>query len=186
MDAKQFDSVAKVVGQGMARRRLLAGLFGASLAGSLGRATVTAKGKQRHRVTAQDDTPKLNGKKCTKNAQCGSNCCRGESSKQRVCQEPDCAGQACGANNGCGGKCQTGSCSNATLTCHQGTCCTEGNCTGAGQCCGSLHCIIDYSSSTGYCDDTCLPRQSKCDGDAGGCCGTLSCQLAPFNQYLCL
>src|SRR5215218_7991312 len=60
MDAKQFDSVAKVVGQGTARRQLLAGLFGASLAGSLGRATVTAKGKQRHRVTAQDDTPKLN------------------------------------------------------------------------------------------------------------------------------
>ena len=80
MDAKQFDSVAKALGQGMARRRLLAGLFGASLAGSLGRATVTAKGKQqhrRHRVTAQDDTPKPNGKKCTKDTQCLSRNCVG-------------------------------------------------------------------------------------------------------------
>src|SRR5688572_23127973 len=119
MDAKQFDSVAKALGQGMARRRLLAGLFGASLAGSLGRASVTAKGKQqhrRHRITAQDDTPKPTGKKCTKDAQCQSQCCRGEGRKQRVCQEPDCAGKACGADNGCGGTCQTGSCPNATDT----------------------------------------------------------------------
>ena len=37
MDAKQFDRVASAVGQGTARR--LAGLLGAALTGSLGRAT---------------------------------------------------------------------------------------------------------------------------------------------------
>ena len=33
MDAKQFDRVARVVGQGTARRRLLACFLGAALAG---------------------------------------------------------------------------------------------------------------------------------------------------------
>ena len=127
MDAKQFDRVAKVVGQGTARRQLLAGVFGAILAGSLGRATVTAEGKQqhrRHRVTAQDDTPEPNGKKCTKDAQCLNPNAPGPEPRNASASEP-CAGQACGADDGCGGTCQTGSCSNATDTCHQGTCCSQ-------------------------------------------------------------
>ena len=188
MDAKQFDRVAKVVGQGTARRQLLAGVFGAILAGSLGRATVTAEGKQHRRVTAQDDTPKSTGKKCTKDAQCQSQCCRGEGRKQRICQEPDCAGKACGADNGCGGTCQTGSCPNAT-TCNQGTCCVpaDGECRGAGQCCGSLHCDINYSSSTGigHCD-TCLPSYAKCDFDVSGCCQGLSCKAVTTNLSWCI
>jgi hypothetical protein len=210
MDAKQFDSVARVVGQGTGRRQLLAGLVGAMLAGSLGRATVTAKGKQRHRVTAQDDTPKPNGKKCTKNAQCRSLNCVGATGRGAtgVCQcLSTCDGQACGADDGCGGKCQTGSCPNATCatchagqcvnvtgncttaggypaTCNQGTCCTEGTCTGAGQCCGSLVCTINYSVSTGYCT-TCLDKQAKCDIAVGGCCEGLSCQAVVNGPSWC-
>jgi hypothetical protein len=53
MEANQFDHVAKAIGQGTARRRLLAGLLGAALAGSLEHATGSAKGKRRRRLHAQ-------------------------------------------------------------------------------------------------------------------------------------
>ena len=73
MDAKQFDRVAKVVGQGMARRRLLAGVFGASLAGVAGpyhrhgQGQAAAPAAPRHGAGRH---PQAHGKKCTKDAQC--------------------------------------------------------------------------------------------------------------------
>jgi hypothetical protein len=61
MDAEQFDTVVKALGQGNSRRRVLAGLLGAALAAPLGRAG------------AQEC--KRNGKPCKKNSQCCSGNC---------------------------------------------------------------------------------------------------------------
>ena len=69
MDAERFDGVAKAIGQGHSRRRLLAGLLGITLAGSLGRDAVAAKGKRPHRrrprVQAQKGNSQ-NAKQCQK------------------------------------------------------------------------------------------------------------------------
>jgi hypothetical protein len=69
MDAKHFDGVAKAIGQGQSRRRLLAGLLGATVIGSLGREAVMAKGtrshRKRHPVQAQKGNSP-NAKQCQK------------------------------------------------------------------------------------------------------------------------
>jgi hypothetical protein len=73
MDATQFDRVAKAVGQGASRRRLLTGLLGVALAGSLGDATVSAKRTRqhhKHRLKAQKggnaNGNSQNAKRCQK------------------------------------------------------------------------------------------------------------------------
>src|SRR4051794_36066402 len=99
MDANQFDHVAKAVGAGTSRRRLVAGLLGATLAGALGRATGSAKGtRQPHRATApQGGTPQGNdtshgdahkpgGATCKNGTQCQSgNCCEVSGRKSGTC-----------------------------------------------------------------------------------------------------
>src|SRR5687767_10994901 len=89
MDAKGFDRLAKTLSGSANRRRLLAGFVGAALTG-----VVSQPG-------AADDTPKPNGKKCTKGAQCHSgHCCQGSGRKQGTCR--DCCGDAdCGVCNTC-------------------------------------------------------------------------------------
>src|SRR5687768_12103906 len=52
VDSERFDNLVRGFGHGASRRRLLAGLVGASLVGTLGHATVSARGK-RH-LKAQD------------------------------------------------------------------------------------------------------------------------------------
>jgi hypothetical protein len=104
MEANQFDRVAKAVGQGTARRRLLAGLLGVVLAGSLDRATGSAKGKRQHRLQTQrgdndqGDTRKPTGAACKQNAQCRSGVCGvATSRKPRRC----CDASACGECETC-------------------------------------------------------------------------------------
>jgi hypothetical protein len=101
MEAKQFDLVAKAVGQGTARRRLLAGLLGAALAAPLGRA-------------AADNVCKPLGKKCNKDAQCcpGSKCvdgtCQPCGRGNTTCtQNADCCSGAC-TGQGCCPVCPAG------------------------------------------------------------------------------
>ena len=76
MDADRFDGLVRRVSERVSRRQLLAGLLGATVAGSLGGSDAPAKAKRqhhrRHGVKAQDDTPKPNGKKCVKDEQCHS------------------------------------------------------------------------------------------------------------------
>ena len=96
MDADRFDGLVRRVSQGVSRRQLLAGLLGATVAGSLGRSDAPAKAKRQHhrrRIQAQDDTPKPTGKKCTKDEQCLSGFCdRDERDKHGTCQEQPCTG----------------------------------------------------------------------------------------------
>jgi hypothetical protein len=114
MDAKHFDRVAKAVGQGTARRRLLTGLLGAILAGSLGYADAPAKGKRqhhrRHRLTGQkkgdnaQGTGKPAGTPCKNDTPCqpGHRCCgvtqRQPGTCQRCCDDTHCTPpQTCGS-----------------------------------------------------------------------------------------
>jgi hypothetical protein len=61
VDAEQFDHVAKAIGRGNSRRRVLAGLLGATLAVPLGRAAA--------------DQCKADFKPCKKPGQCCSGYC---------------------------------------------------------------------------------------------------------------
>jgi hypothetical protein len=177
MDGHQLDLIAKALGATGPRRGVLAGLLSLVLAGSLGRATVTAKSKRQHRarrrVKAQDDTPKPNGKKCNKDAQCLSRNCVGATARGATgrCQcLSTCVGKACGADNGCGSKCQTGSCADATCqTCSAGMCVNAtGSCTTAGGTSGTC--------DQGTCQPTCVPAGGGCTG-AGQCCGNHVCNI---------
>jgi hypothetical protein len=157
MDDKQFDRVARVVGEGIPRRRLLSGLLGAVLAGSLGRAATSAKGKRQHhgrrrgKVQANaGPTPKPNGSKCAKNSQCQSGHCCGSRSN-RICQVPSCDGKACGADDGCGGTCQTGTCGSNQL-------CEAGQSKTAG---ALIDCFCSGTVISGVC------TQATCDGSLG-------------------
>ena len=100
MDSDRFDGLVRRVSQGASRRRLLAGLLGATVAGSLGRSDAPAKAKRQHHrqhgVKAQDDTPKPNGKKCVKDEQCQSGqCCRAQGAQHGTCSADDCTLPTC-------------------------------------------------------------------------------------------
>ena len=96
MDSDHFDGLVRDFRHGASRRRLLAGLLGATVAGSLGRSDSTAKAKRQRRVQAQDDSPKPNGKKCVQDGQCQSGqCCRAERAKHGTCSAADCTPPTC-------------------------------------------------------------------------------------------
>ena len=176
MDAEQFDSVVKALGQGTARRRLLTGLVGIALVGRFGYLETAAnptrkrQHRRRQRANAEGAPSKPNGRKCGTDGQCQSgHCCPPSRGKQGTCQAccvtPSCDGKACGADDGCGGTCQ-GSCGSGL------TCCIRP--TGAGTC-----------TSLGIPTD-CLACNDSCTGLADACnspvCTATGCAKTPARE----
>jgi hypothetical protein len=124
MDAKQFDSVAKALGQSNSRRGVVRTLTGAAVGGLLVAVGVGEAGAEkkhdngRHGVKAQGNPCKKGGVPCGKGKDA---CCTGG----KTCQSgrcvttscvPDCTGKCGGASNGCTGTCDAacpGTCSPA-------------------------------------------------------------------------
>ena len=161
MDRDQFDTIAKAVGQGHSRRRLLTGLVGVALVGGLGSAETTAKpSRKRHqrRVRASASPLKPNGRKCSGAGQCLSNlCCPPSKGKQGTCRE--CCGDDVST-------CPNGPTPVTIPVCSAGTCtftCAAGwgNCdnnpaTGCETQLGNPdHCL--------YCGDSCLGLADACN-----------------------
>ena len=176
MDAEQFDSVVKALGQGTARRRLLTGLVGIALVGRFGYLETAAnpsrksQHRRRQRANAEGAPPKPNGRKCGTDGQCQSgHCCPPSRGKQGTCQAccvtPSCDGRACGVDDGCGGTCQ-GGCGNGL------TCCIHP--TGAGTC-TSLGIPTDCLA----CNDSCTHLAGECSAPG---CGVGCCFRVPTNE----
>jgi hypothetical protein len=177
MDAEQFDSVAKVLGQSNSRRGVVRTLTGAALGGILVAVGVGEAGaKKKHgaggRVTAE-------GRKCKdgqplcgkgKNACCtGGKTCLGGLCVTTPCV-PNCTDKCGGASDGCSGTCDA-----ACQTCiaHRVSCDPTGT-----ACCANLSCLPDPYAVLGFGDlcggrlcygTTGHPCSDPCDCATGGC-----------------
>jgi hypothetical protein len=174
MDAEQFDSVAKALGQSNSRRGVVRTLTGAVVGGLLvavgvGEAGAKKKNKKkkhdngRRGVKAQGNPCKKGGVPCGK----GKNaCCTGGKTCQRgLCVTtacaPNCTGKCGGASDGCSGTCDAACPGTCSPACSYPTSCrtsVDG---------------MSFCSSGGYC--------RPCTSDAG--CVVLS---DPTAVYYCV
>jgi hypothetical protein len=192
MDADGFDRLARTVSGGTDRRRVLTGLLGAALAGSLGGAAADAKGKrQRHkrRVKAQKGGNKGNSptaKSCQKGG--WATLARAEGAAVPFVSEEECVSY--GAQGGvlvvvnpCHGEPDLTSCSGGVCCgeqCQAGECCPENNagCTGD-QTCDQGTCWYCYPftlSCPSEATEFCLPNSIDAtrSADAAAACETCS------------
>jgi hypothetical protein len=177
MDAEQFDSVAKVLGQSNSRRGVVRTLTGAALGGILVAVGVGEAGaKKKHgaggRVTAE-------GRKCKdgqplcgkgKNACCtGGKTCLGGLCVTTPCV-PNCTDKCGGASDGCSGTCDAAcqTCIGDRVSCVQGgTACCEGHSCQADPF-GGL-CASAGWSGTRCCRQPGQPCDDLCQCCSGGC-----------------
>ena len=174
MDSLRFDAIAKTLGAAGPRRRLLAGLLGAALAGPPGQAA--ARGCA------------AGGKPCAKDRQCCSGKCQG--SRCARCRH---------GKTACGGGCVDTAtdpkhCGGCGTRCVPGQACVGGACTCDGQsgcagCCAGNTCVTatgdDQCGANGAaclaCDDgqRCLDGACACDAQSGcaGCCAGAACHV---------
>jgi hypothetical protein len=140
MDPKQFDTIARVVGNSLPRRSLLKALGGGlvgTLAGVVGAKEATVAHKRRARAEGPPQKHcKFQGYACRNNTNCCSlNCCN------RVCcgEGQTCVGGQCTAGPPPVVTCSTGNCqplssTNTTNTCGSGCFCKPDLTNGAGDC----------------------------------------------------
>jgi hypothetical protein len=197
MDAEQFDTAAKAIGQGNSRRWLLTGLVGFVLVGRLGSSETAAKPSRKRRqgqVRASAGPLKPNGRKCSGPGQCLSNlCCPPSKGKQGTCRE------CCGDNaSTCPDApnfvtipvCSAGTC---TVTCAAGW----GNCDNdSSNGCETplntpIHCRTCNENCTGFADacndpectaNGCGPKPARegqqCRSNPDGFCNNGSCEVS--------
>jgi len=201
MDPSRFDDLARALNR-PASRRLLAGLLGAALAGSLGGAAADAKSKRlRHkrRVTAQKGGNKGNSptaKSCqkgdwrtlaragdaavpfTSEEECVSYGAQGGTLVPLVVNpcdgEPD--GTSCSAGVCCDEQCQAGACCPNNAGCSGTTpACTDGTCVCQGNSCGSGQvCSEGTCVACGERGKACCPDDPACQFGAICVDGTCS------------
>jgi hypothetical protein len=187
VDVEQFDRVAKAIGRGNSRRRLLAGLLGVALAAPFARLEADArpKGKRRSQVAAADEC-KRDGKTCKKNSQCCSNnCARGTGGGSTGHSEGVCA-PACQTAADCGDPCAVscvqGTCTN-TPSLGAGAACGTGRVCSGGACTGNGVCTTGDFSNFGCGGAGCGLFASACLTDSEGafiCAGNIDCGTATF------
>ena len=192
MDDGRFDAMARVLGSGAPRRRVLAGLL-ASLPLALGG---NAAAKKKKKKCGNKCIPKSNcctsaacgpnetctNGKCTctpecVDKECGSDGCKGDCGTctlpdvcdpEGQCCTPDCDGKDCGSD-GCGGTCGT---------------CQNGTCRGGGQCLCPFP-EVPTNCNSGFCSSCspglCCTTNQTCLNGACGACPEAS-ELCPIEQ----
>jgi hypothetical protein len=191
MDSRDFDRIARVVGSGQSRRRVVKTLAG----GALG-AFATAVGLDHASAAARC---RGQGVVCSKNADCCSSACLPKDrTGRRYCAE-------CGSDNDCPGStdpCQSATCTanvcgftvNVGAICNDGDVCTTGDvCQADGSCLGTaIACSVPNAcytstcqSDTGACSDAtydgsctaeCAASTAGCGTYVSGCNGNPGCK----------
>jgi hypothetical protein len=202
MDPARFDSVARLVGSGQSRRRVLKALAGGALSAMASAAGLGEAGAAAKRTV---------GNSCKSNGDCASNLCVQESRTRKICHcrnvgdcpAPDqCRTAACLPSGYCGtsitvvctapnecyapGTCQpaTGLCSAATYR-GDGASCSGGVCVNQ-VCCAPLlnACASDGECCTGKCQNNlcCKDVGVACTDDAD-CPAGSACRSYPGDQF---